>query len=62
MMAASPAGLAWAAVSEVIAQTVSRDHFFFPGSLRRRTIWMAWAACGKASPAATAVIFRVRRS
>src|ERR1035441_2907858 len=62
MMAASPAGLAWAALSEGTAQTVSRDHFFFRLSRRRRTIWMAWAACGKASPAATAVTLRVRRS
>jgi hypothetical protein len=41
----------------VIAWTVSRDHFFVPRRLRRRTTWMAWAACGKASLAATAVAF-----
>ncbi len=64
MMAASSAWLAWAAVSEVTAEQVSADHFFFfflPG-VRRRTIWMAWAACGKASPAAMAVTLRMRRS
>jgi hypothetical protein len=49
-------------VSEVIAQAVSGDRLFFPGSLRRRTIWMAWAACGNASPPTTAVTLRVRRA
>src|SRR6516165_11933232 len=64
-MAASLDGLAWAAVSEVMAWTVSADHFrFFPflAVARRRMTWMAWVACGKASPWATAVTFRVRCS
>ena len=63
MMAARSAGRAWMAVSEVIAYRPSQQLASFPfRGRRRRTIWMAWAACGKASPAATAVIFMVRRS
>jgi thiamine pyrophosphate-dependent acetolactate synthase large subunit-like protein len=62
MMAASSTELAWVTVSDVIAQTVWGDHFFFRSSLRRRMIWMTWAACGNASPAATALTFRARRS
>ena len=61
-MPASWSGRAWVTVSEVTAQAVSVDHFLLFSGRRRRTIWMAWAASGKASPAVTVVIFRVRRS
>jgi len=60
MLAASRAGLACVTPSEVTAWQVSRDHL--PLTLRRRVIWMAWAACGKARPRAAAVTLRARRS
>ena len=59
---ASWAGVAWLAARLVTAYLVWVDHFLPLSGRRRRMTWMARAACGNASPRATAVTFRVRRS
>jgi len=62
-----PAGQLWASALHAVAAL--RPHLpivyrtpVWSWLVVRRMIWMAWAACGKASPAATAVTLRVRRS
>jgi hypothetical protein len=60
---ASSVGLAWLALRLVMAYAV--QVFQFPVreiGRTRRVMRMALAACGNGSPAATAAVFRLRRS
>ena len=60
---ASWAGVAWLAVRLVTAQMVKVRHLLVPETGRmRRVTRMAWAAWGKASPAAREAACRVRCS